>query len=255
MKKTVILIFTLYALNCFAQDEKAALITDRPDQTESAAVVPLHSVQFETGFTMAQTTDLQVKTKSFAYNSTLIRFGLLKILELRLGMELLGDKILSDLNSEDAGFSPLYTGAKLKIAEEKGLRPDIAILGGLFFPFTASEKYKPDRIESTLRLAFAHSLSEKLSLGYNFGTVWNGYSAIPDWIYSVSLGISIAERVGLFIESYGTFPEVGETGHLLDAGLTFLLLPNLQFDTSGGIGIYKGLDHFISVGLTWRIPH
>lgn len=256
MKHLFFIIFLLDVVKGFSQEEIPGLITDRPDQTESAAVVPLHFLQIESGFFVEKTSGNQFVQKSFAYNSTLLRYGLVKNLELRLGLELLGDKnTVSGTQTNYSGLSPLYTGAKLKISEEKELKPDIAILGGLFLPFTANSNFKTENIQSILRLAFAHTLSDYLSLGYNFGSVWNGSSAIPDWIYSVSLGISLSERLGMFLESFGTFYRHIKAEHLLDTGFTFLVLPNLQFDVSGGMGIYNGVDHFFSCGLSWRIPN
>ena len=57
----------------------------------------------------------------------------------------------------------------------------------------------------------------------------------------------------MFIESYGWLHEAGAE-HLLDTGLTYLLLPNFQFDVSAGIGLKNSIDNFISLGLTYRLP-
>ncbi|MFW5756057.1 MAG: transporter, partial [Tangfeifania sp.] len=106
-----------------------------------------------------------------------------------------------------------------------------------------------------MRLAFAHTLTETFSLSYNLGAEWNGESAIPGYFYSVAAGIGITKSVGMFVESYGLIPETGQPEHLLDAGFTLLLLANLQLDISGGIGLNEhAADHFISFGLSYRLP-
>ena len=241
-----------------AQTKVPDLITDRPDQTESSSVVPHKSLQIETGFVMENyQTDLAIN-KAFAYNTTLLRYGLLKNFELRLGLEYLGEK--SKIKSTETtntitGLSPLFTGFKIKIAEEEGWKPEIAFLGGLVLGFTSNEYFKPRYSAADIRFAFSHTLSDKLSLGYNLGAEWDGDTPVPSYFYSVALNASITDKIGVFLESYGLIPEDGATEHLLDTGLTFLLLPNFQLDVSGGIGIKNSIDNFISFGLTYRLPN
>lgn len=240
-----------------AQDEVPELITDRPDQTESSVVVPHKSLQIETGFVMENDETDLVSQKSFAYNSTFLRYGLLENFELRLGLEYLGEKVQiknTDTTTAISGLSPLYTGFKVKISNEDGWKPEIAFLGGLVFPFTADEDFKPNYSAADIRFAFSHTLSNRFSLGYNLGAEWEGKTAIPEYFYSVSLGVGITDNLGMFIESYGWLPEEGEAEHLLDAGLTYLILPNFQFDVSAGIGIKNSIDNFISFGLAYRLP-
>lgn len=195
--------------------------------------------------------------KSFAYNTTLLRYGLLKNFELRLGLEYLGEKSeIKNTETTDSysGLSPLYTGFKVKIADEQGWKPEFAILGGLVFPFTAEENFKPEYTATDIRLAFSHTLSDRFSLGYNLGAEWDGYTGIPEYFYSVSLAAGITDAAGVFIESYGWLPEEGEAQHLVDAGLTYLILPNFQLDASAGLGIQNSIDSFVSMGLTYRFP-
>ena len=59
----------------------------------------------------------------------------------------------------------------------------------------------------------------------------------------------------MFIESYGLIPNWDEAVHLADAGVTYLILPNLQLDFSAGLGLNESaIDHFIGFGLSYRIP-
>jgi len=263
-KNTILIKYILLSISLFltqlirGQDIKTDLVTDRPDQTESSFTVPLKSLQIETGFIMEiDKTDLFSQI-SYAYNSTLLRYGLLENLELRLGIEYMGDKITNRLNDDTyrlAGFSPLYTGFKLKVTEENGLKPEIAFLGGLVLPFTAGNEYKPDYSGANIRFAFSHTLTDRISIGYNLGAEWDGETAIPGYFYSFATGIGISDKLGGFIESYGLILENGYKEHMLDAGFTYLLIQNLQFDLSGGIGINNNApDSFISFGLSYRIP-
>jgi hypothetical protein len=258
MKTLFSTLFLFFAVALYAQQQVPDLVTDRPNQTESAAIVPKHFLQIETGFILENDENEISRNKSFNYNTTLLRYGLWDNFELRLSAAFLGENISkknSDFSQNTAGFSPLHAGFKVKVVEEKGLRPDIAFLGGLELPFTAGSDYKPSYTAATMRFAFSNTLSERLSLGYNLGVAWDGETAIPDYFYSVSLGIGFLKNLGMFVESFGTIPEAGTAQHQIDAGFTYLLTPNFQVDVSGGIGLNEAApDNFISFGLSYRIP-
>ncbi|MBD3328000.1 transporter [Candidatus Peregrinibacteria bacterium] len=258
MRTILILGLITFSLLSKAQDKVPELITDRPDQTESSSVVPHKSLQIETGFVMENNETDFIEQKSFAYNTTLLRYGLLENFELRLGMEYLGEKLSiknTDTTNTIFGFSPIYTGFKIKIADEDGWRPEIAFLGGLVLPFTADKDFKPDYSAANIRFSFAHTLSDKFSIGYNLGAEWDGETAIPAYFYSVALGIGLTDKLGMFVEGYGLLPEEVDSENLFDAGFTYLLFPNFQLDLSGGIGLNdNAVDNFLSFGLTYRLP-
>ncbi len=258
MRSILAFIFISYTLAVAAQDNIPELITDRPDQTESSAVVPHKSLQIETGFVLENDETDLTDQKSFAYNTTLLRYGLLDNFELRLGLEYIGERVTlkdTDAKTTISGFSPLYTGFKVKITNEADWRPEIAFLGGLILPFTANDDFKPEYTAANIRFSISHTLSDRFSLGYNLGVEWDGETAIPGYFYSIALGIAITEKAGMYIEGFGLIPENGNAEHLLDAGLTYLLMPNFQLDLSAGIGLNnEAADNFVSFGITYRLP-
>ncbi|MFO7655791.1 MAG: transporter [Bacteroidales bacterium] len=253
-KNTVLIVLVhLLTFTLNAQINEPGLITDRPDQTESSAIVPVSKVQIETGMVLENDQSDLIKQKSFVYNSTLLRYGVFSNFELRLGLEYAKDRfILNDSATIASGFSPLYTGFKIKISEEDKWLPEIAFLGGFVMPFTAGKDYKPSYSAANLRFAFSHTLSEMFSIGYNLGMEYDGESAIPGYFYSVAIGIGISEKIGMFIESYGIIYEEGNAEHLTDFGFTYLLLPGFQIDISAGKGINENAtDYFFGMGLSY----
>lgn len=259
MKNTLLLILLLVPFLAISQEIIPEMVTDRPDQTESPSVVPLKHLQIETGFVIASDETDFAKNKFLALNTTLLRYGLSKNFELRLGMEYLQEK--SDLKANDStntidGFSPLHLGFKIKINEENGIIPEIAFLGGFNLPFTAKTEFKPTNVGANMRFAFNHTLSDRFSVGYNLGARWDGEQASPSYFYSLVLGIGLTEKLGLYVESYGLINSNTIPENMLDAGFTYSVRNNLQLDISGGIGINEdAVDNFISAGLCWRIPH
>lgn len=258
MKQVITILAILLAFNASSQKLSTELITDRPDQTESAAVVPLKSLQIETGFVLANDENNLWKQTNTTYNTTLLRYGLLNNLELRLAMEYNKDKFefkSNDSTSTISGFSPISLGFKVKIMEEDGWRPELALLGGIGMPFSAGDDYKSKYTSGGMRFSFAHTLSKVFSIGYNIGVEWDGNHAFPGYFYSLAPSASITDKIGVFVELFGIFYEDNNAEHLLDGGITYLITTNLQIDLSGGIGLNEdAIDNFISVGLSLRLP-
>ncbi|RLD25327.1 MAG: transporter, partial [Bacteroidetes bacterium] len=111
------------------------IITDRPDATESPTSVPLGSLQIETGAFYTSFEENNIKQEVIGYNTTLLRYGILNNLELRLGWNFEEGRTTingTKMNDVTSGFTPLLTGIKINITEEKDWVPTIGFLGHLF---------------------------------------------------------------------------------------------------------------------------
>jgi hypothetical protein len=98
-----------------------------------------------------------------------------------------------------------------------------------------------------------HTVSEKQTLSYNLGAEWDGDTAEPIFVYTLTTGYALTEKIGGYVELYGFLPQTQKPDHRFDAGFTYLFNPNHQLDLSGGVGISKNApDYFISVGYSFR---
>lgn len=253
---TITLFMTLVFLPIFAQQERPELITDRPDATEAPSVVARGALQIESGALFTSFEDDVLQTNTSTYNTTLLRFGLLENLELRLGWNFVEQRNKQSTAQEEviqSGLSPLLLGMKVNITQEKGWLPTIGLIGHLFLPFTASDDFKPQNTSVDFRFAFDHTLSDSSSLAYNLGAQWEADSLGAAYIYTLAYGYSITDSFGLYAELYGDLPENNRSNHFWDAGVTYLILPNLQLDATIGTSITKGQDLLLSGGFSYRI--
>lgn len=185
MKKyLIILCFICLIFNIIAQETQSAsvpdFVTDRPDATESPTVVPVGSLQVETGAFTTSFEENGVKEEVFGYHTTLLRYGILKNLELRGGWNF--EERQSTVNGNTLenvqnGLSPLLFGAKIAIAQEKGWFPEMGLVGHIFLPFTASSDFKSEFTAADFRFAFNRTLSERSGIAYNLGGRLGGDSA------------------------------------------------------------------------------
>ncbi|RNI27406.1 transporter [Rufibacter immobilis] len=229
--------------------------TDRPNQTESAKVVPVGTLQLESG--LLRQTDLQdgERTTDFYYPAVLLRVGVWERLELRLKTDYHRQRLTSPQGSNEAkGLDAITVGTKIKVSEEKGLLPAIAFLGHLTLP-SGSSVFRPATFAPDFRLSLSHSLSQRLELGYNMGYEWNGDNSHGSGIYTLSLGADLPHHFGAFVELYGDKPHHGHWRHAADGGFTFMPRHNMQLDLSAEVSLnHLAPDYFLSAGLSLRMP-
>ncbi len=247
-----------HSLQAIAQETETTpgLVTDRPDATEAPTVVPVGSLQVETGAFTTSFEDNGIKEEVFTYNTTLLRYGILDNLELRIGWNF--EEVKTTINGMESGdvasgLSPLLFGAKVAISEEKRWFPEIGLIGHIFLPFTASSDFKSEFTAADFRFAFNHTLSERSGIAYNVGGQLGGESAEFAYIYTLAYGYSITDKLGAYVEVYGDLPEDSSANHFWDAGLTYAIAPLIQLDATVGKSITEGQDILLSVGVSFRI--
>jgi hypothetical protein len=196
----------------------------------------------------------------------LLRYGLTKRIELRLGAEFISETFTQKFDRQTIftsnhhtvyGWSPIDVGAKFEIMTEKKWIPQTALLVNFAIPY-GDYSFQTDYVSPGFRFAFQHRLSERFAFSYNLGYEWelNKNLTVGTGIYTAALGISLLDNLSAFAESYG-FLTTGETpDHRLDGGFTYLITKNVQADISGGVGITdRSPDFFIGGGVSFRLPN
>ena len=265
MLKTPVLVAVVVLLPAVATGQTPELITDRPDQTESAVTVPKGSVQVEVGAGLSRD-DEGADVETVSVGSTLVRIGWTERLELRLGWQGYVDETVelpggAKVSADGPADGEL--GLKLLLAEETAGRPQLALLVATSVPFGDAD-LTSDEFDPSFRLAMDRSLTESIGLGINAGISWEsvpqpggGTSRESSAIYTAAVGLPAGERGGFFVEVFGEIPlsGAGSNAHSFDGGFTYLLRGNLQFDVAGGIGLSDAAeDWFVGVGLSIRLP-
>jgi hypothetical protein len=139
----------------------------------------------------------------------------------------------------------------------------MAFIGGVSIP-SGAEELTDSRVVPGFAFAFAHTLTERLSLGYNLGAVWfteedadgeKRTSSVALW--TVALGIGITEKLGAYVELYGN-PVVSaleSASSTFNGGFTYLIRRNVQLDISAGVGLSGGApDWLAGLGVSFRLP-
>jgi hypothetical protein len=121
-------------------------------------------------------------------------------------------------------------------------------------PNAASSKYKTDFYAPEFRFTMQHTLSDKFSFGYNLGSEWDGFTAAPTFIYTLTTGYAISEKMGSYVELFGFGPQKDKANHNFDGGITYLINHNFMLDLSSGVGLTANApDYYIAFGFSYRM--
>lgn len=246
MIRIMVLLASFPALACVAQPGLAPLEADRPDQTESPAIVPAGWVQCEIGWLSGS----DGSDAMHALPAVLLKPGLGERLELRLGME----RSVAHVGGErSSGLEALEVGAKAALCSEKAWRPRTSVIAHVAIPGTAAPGFRPEGPAGNMRFTLQHTLSDRLSVGYNLGGEWEG-GAFAAGIWTATVGLGAGDRWGFFGEMYGSLGADGAADHWTDAGATFRMGSHVLLDTSFGTSLRGDGAWFVGAGLSFRVP-
>lgn len=237
----------LFFQNISIAQDLPSIQTDRPDQTECPFITPQHYFQLENGISHEKNNQ---NTELIVAPTILTRYGINKIFELRLITEY---SVINENTKSSSGLNPILIGFKIRLLEEKGLIPTTSLIAHIGFPDMASSEYKTNYYYPEFRFTMQHTISEKQSLSYNLGAEWNGESTKPTFIYTLTTGYSLTEKIGGYVEFYGFVSQIGKADHRFDLGLTYLFNPNHQLDISSGFGLSEtSPKYYVSLGYSLR---
>lgn len=235
------------------------LITDRPDMTESASAVNQGFLQIEMGGLYEYHEESLLKFENYQYANALVRYGIMKNTELRLGSGYLEESsepvsvaiIQNQLKETSTGFSPFQLGFKTVLNQEQGNNPQIAVIYAITINNLASPDFRSDGLDFEVIFAADKSLSDNLSIGINAGGRYNRQESQTEGLFSAAAGYDVSNTVGFFAEYFQTIQKDAKSEKLINAGFTWLVEPSLQLDISGGYHLYGEQGYYIGLGISY----
>lgn len=223
------------------------LVTDRPDQTESAVTIPFNSFQIETGFSFESAKENNSTTHNYSIAGSLFRYGLMDNFELRFGTGFLIQNGIETKNN----FDDLLLGCKVNfLSEESGIM-DLGLLAHTIVPLYPFMKL--NTVQSEVIVSGSKSLNENFSIGANLGGFYSHQLETINYLYTGVLGVSLSEKTGAFIELFGEVSSSSPSNHNFDGGITYLITNTIQVDLSAGKTFDKfDSSCFISSGISIR---
>ncbi len=228
------------------QSESQPIITDRPDQAESPYTVGSGRFQIESGllYERARGGD------EFFATPTLLRIGTGPNTELRVESDFL------TAAQGVTGLSDASVGAKVNLADEDW--GAIALLGRVNLP-SGTGPLAGNAVVPELALLTTFPLNDRVAIAVSLqGGVPEdeaGGGRYLQGFFATSLGFSLTDELGMFVECFGSGPD-GTNGPFelaMDGGFTYLVNDDLQLDLAVLKGMSgSGLDWGMTVGVSAR---
>ena len=262
-------------------EEEDAIVTDRPDFTESSKTVGKGRVQLETGYTFVRDRANASLRTGHSYPETLLRVGMFaEWFEFRLGQNFANERTAMPDGSvlSSAGAEDLYVGFKLALTEQQKWLPEMGLIVQMTVPsgsrnVSAGEVlpginwlYGWDVIRD--RISIAGSTQANRMTGAVFLLAFDGAGqplepvigkhAYLQLAQSLTIGYTLTKKLSAYTEWFAFFPhsaldpEVGPE-HYLNGGFTYKFTPNTQFDIRAGFGLnWHADDFFAGSGFAFR---
>ncbi len=236
-----------------------AIAPDRPGIANSSTVVAPGVAEIEAGV------ELDFRTRSTEHSDslsvpTLVRLGVVDGLELRVEGDTLSREHDFDAatgGSTSTGMAPTSAGAKWGIDVNDAVA--VGVLGRVFPP-SGSSSFRTHHWTGDLTLLLDWSLSDDWSLNPNLGVGFledDQGRAFTAAQAALTLGYTIDDAWGLFADTGLQDRETARGGPvvvLVDGGVTYVPIPDLQLDLSAGTGGSgrQTPDFFVSGGVSFR---
>lgn len=232
--------------------------TDRPTQAYSPSLNTAGTLQIETGFGVDIESNKTDDIMRIDLAGTTLRYAIFDNFEVRASgfyrIKTIDPKeTLKD--STITGFGPLRLGFKVFVADEKGWRPQMAIVANITMRHLGNKEFRPVYSYPTASFCASNTLSRTINIVYNAGFAYSGLNADGFFLYRAVLNLNLLPQLILFVEPFGNFDHGDYPNHKIDGGLIWIVNNNLQLDVSVGTGFSNTIDKtFGNLGLSWRIP-
>ena len=237
------------------------IVTDRPHLAEAASTVGLGRVQVETGYTYYLDNSAGTTSRLHSFPETLVRAGLFQEwFEFRVQYNSFAESASGPAGRfNSVGSDDLYLGAKVALAAQAGILPELTIFPQMKVP-TGSPAYTADEVLPGMNFVYAWRVGERTEIECNTNVNRRRNPAAPgyytEYLQTFNFEYDLGPRVMLFNE-FVIFAQVGGVGVPQQAyshgGLHWFLLPDLQYDIHAAVGLNEAAaDFFGGSGLSWR---
>ncbi len=231
-----------------ASDTIPVIVTDRPDLTDAATVVPRGSLLLENGATFTRDHGNPILDGP----QSLIRFGLTSRTELRLGVP----DYVAALGSSPGGFGDTSVGFKQQLGPWLG-QVELAVIAGVSLP-TGARGVSSGGYDPFVKLPWSLELGQSWSIGGMLSFFWLTETGRRNSTGQPAFYIErqLTKPWDVFIEYAADYPTHGGPRPILHAGTAYRITPRNQVDLHIGMGVSRAApDFFVGIGYSFRLDH
>jgi hypothetical protein len=238
----------LTACSVASAQDTTPIVTDRPDVTESAIVVPQWRVQAENGLTWT----LLDGQHTVSGTESLLRLGIGQRFELRFGLP---DYFLNvSPGSRPHGFSDSSLGFKQQLGPLPG-RIELSVIMATSFP-TGTSGVTTHGVDPFVKLPWSRDLQSGWSVGGMQSFFWTTENERrnPTWESTFYVEKEVTEPWAVFVEYAGDYSHFDSPRQLMHVGTMYRVGRHHQLDVHVGFGLATSAsNHFVALGYSFRL--
>ena len=226
---------------------KDAIATDRPDTTNSSLVVPEGSLQSENGVN-ASTRD---GGRSIDGSNTRLRLGVAPCLELLVDLP---NYVANIHGAGSSGFSDVSPAIKWQVSPLPGTI-DLSLVAGVALP-TGTIDIAGRGAQPYLQLPWSVELHDGWSVNGMLTEFFRPSDSTTKGISEVTFVLekALTDRISVFTEYVGDYPENGGSSQLLNSGGIFRLTQTQQLDFHFAFGLNRNAPSYVvGLGYSFRL--
>ena len=225
---------------------KDDIVTDRPDVTNSSLVVPFGSFQSENGVNFSTRDGGQIIDGT----NTRWRVGIASCLELLVDLPTYSTTVQG---ARSSGFSDVSPAIKWQVSPIPG-KVDASFVFGVGLP-TGTVDIAGRGAQPYLQMPWSWELHD----GWGVSGMLTEFFRPSDPVFrrtteaTFVLEKNVTERMGLFVEYVGDYPERASPSQLFNSGGLYRLSPTQQIDFHIAFGLnHNAPDFIVGVGYSFR---
>lgn len=237
------------------------IITDRPHVAEAASLVGLGRVQIETGYTYFLDNNAGTRVQTHSFPEPLFRIGMFREwFEFRFQYNYLIEQT-NDFNGRTvrSGSDDIYVGAKVALAEQSGIFPELTIFPQMRVP-SGGAAFTSRQVLPGMNFAYAWEITKRFELECNTQVNRRRDDDIDHFyvqiLQTINFEYSLSQKVMIFNEFIIVAPSgalAAPQEYYYHPGMHYFILPNLQLDFHAAVGLNRGAASFFGgSGLSWR---
>ena len=232
---------------------------DRPGFGFSTDIAAPGVRQMESGFAFGITKQTTARQRAFAFGSPLLRLGISRHIELRLGGQSFTTQQIeiSGTTRSERGWSDFGIGSKFALVHQSRLEPAISGLVSVTMP-TGAKAFTSGGYDSSVALGWSKNLPDAINLGGASGVAWvsDRGSHHDELSHSVSLSRGLAHGLTPYAEvAYDHSRTLsGDSPWMVDGGSSRNVGSNVQVDAEYGRGLASQQSQawIVSAGCSFR---
>lgn len=246
----LIFILTLLVIPKLHSQDIAPVSSDRPAETDAVLTLPKGFWQLESGITYTKFESTDHNSSIFSIPAFSIKYGVSNMVELRVFYTSIFEKIKNSTEEVSLRQNIFAISGKANIVHENGLVPEITfILNWNYADIILDGRKINSDNEPGVKIIFSNTLSDKLSLAYSVGHIYN-------LLFTIIPVLVISPRSDLFLEYYTSF-NFGNINRFysdgINIGYDYLLNNKLKMDVMLGAWLDTNIfNGYVTTGIAWR---